>query len=359
MLGASLAGGEDLSGDGIPDLLVGNPKAFASQAGEARIYSGATGALLSMVTGTTPGDDFGWSVALAGDLDGDGIEDYAVGAPVDPLLIPWGPFSVTAPYVRVFSGSTNALLFTLSDPMNLSSPFGAFFGHSVAAGRDVNGDAVSDIVVGTPYERVFVFSGEDGTMLAGFQDPTLDYLGVTVELPGDLNGDGFADLVASSPAGDPHVRAYSWVGIPTGSSPYGNGCPGSGGIVPNLLAAGGLPTTSGGNPAFGAVLTKALAGTVAVLVLGTSFQSWGGVSLPLDLTPFGVPGCFLLASGEFFLPAVTTGAGPSAGMAVFPLSVPASPALSGAVLHLQAYVVDPGPVLVPGSMTRAIQVVLP
>ncbi|MCI0589166.1 MAG: integrin alpha [Planctomycetes bacterium] len=106
-LGFAVAGGVDLTSDGTPDLLVGAPPISpASLPGEARVYSGATAALVSTVVGTTAYDYFGSSLAFVGDLDGDGTSEYVVGAP--------RPFGPPGGYARVFSGSTGGLLFQFS-----------------------------------------------------------------------------------------------------------------------------------------------------------------------------------------------------------------------------------------------------
>ena len=49
--------------------------------GEVYIYSGATGKQLRHWSGTQPGELFGRMIVAAGDLDGDGVEDLAIGAP--------------------------------------------------------------------------------------------------------------------------------------------------------------------------------------------------------------------------------------------------------------------------------------
>jgi FG-GAP repeat protein/VCBS repeat protein len=349
-LGASVAGGEDLTGDGVPDVLAGAPQIYpASLPGEARVYSGATAALVSTVVGTTADDRFGSSLAFVGDLDGDGRSEYVVGAPQ--------PFGLAGGYARVYSGSTGGLLFHFSG----TSPY-SDYGTSVAGGEDIDGDGIPDVVVGAPgVARIEARSGANGNVLVEFTAPDLlgptSGLGASVALPGDMNGDGFADFAAGAPE-DLKVRAFSWLGMPPGSAQFGAGCPGSGNVVPELLLFGGYPASGPGNPGFGAAVIRALGGTVAVLILGSSFQDWNGLPLPLDLTPFGLSGCSLFVSADVLLPAVTNGSGPGGGVALFPLPVPANPALFGVLLHLQGFVVDPGPALLPGSMTRAVQVLI-
>lgn len=88
--------GGDLDDDGIPDLLVGAPTAnnglgavyvFLSSDGGLDLWFGpeGTGALTSEASiafvGAAAGDQSGRSVAFVGDVDGDGIDDFALGAP--------------------------------------------------------------------------------------------------------------------------------------------------------------------------------------------------------------------------------------------------------------------------------------
>ena len=83
-LGRSVADAGDVDLDGIPDLIVGAPfdDAAGTDSGSAFVYSGRTGALLWTRTGASTGDAFGWTVDGVGDIDGDGASDVIVGAPL-------------------------------------------------------------------------------------------------------------------------------------------------------------------------------------------------------------------------------------------------------------------------------------
>ncbi|MFQ5606686.1 MAG: FG-GAP-like repeat-containing protein [Candidatus Zixiibacteriota bacterium] len=79
--GLSASGAGDVNNDGFADLIVGAwlNDAGGSQAGQAYVYSGHTGALLYTFTGAAAGDQFGHSVSGAGDVNNDGIADLIVG----------------------------------------------------------------------------------------------------------------------------------------------------------------------------------------------------------------------------------------------------------------------------------------
>lgn len=84
--GGSIALLQDLTGDGLPELVIGSEhhkNGAGIRTGRAYVVEAATGALVYTIPSPT-GDScsrFGWSVAAAGDVDGDGTEDFAVGAP--------------------------------------------------------------------------------------------------------------------------------------------------------------------------------------------------------------------------------------------------------------------------------------
>jgi len=82
--GGVVAAAGDLDGDGKGEIVVAAPGTedqTRTLPGELRIYSGATGKELRHWSGGQPGELFGRMVVAAGDLDGDGVEDLAIGAP--------------------------------------------------------------------------------------------------------------------------------------------------------------------------------------------------------------------------------------------------------------------------------------
>ena len=83
--GRSVSSAGDVDGDGFDDVVVGayRDDNNGTDSGSARVFSGATGAILHTWNGDSAGDQFGWSVSGAGDVDGDGFDDVVVGAPHD------------------------------------------------------------------------------------------------------------------------------------------------------------------------------------------------------------------------------------------------------------------------------------
>ena len=81
-LGSSVSSAGDVNGDGFADVIVGNPGDVNNRnnAGIAQVFSGVDGSVLSAFTGAASSDEFGSSVSGAGDLNGDGIADFIVGA---------------------------------------------------------------------------------------------------------------------------------------------------------------------------------------------------------------------------------------------------------------------------------------
>jgi FG-GAP repeat protein len=358
----SLAVAPDRNGDGVAELLVGSPgqQPFGTPAGLVGLLSGASGAVLQtyLPAAGAPGFDFGFSVASAGDLDGDGISDVAVGTPQAPLIFPPAPGG--SGLVQVFSGASGAVLF--------ASAGGAsddLYGFSLVAPGDLDGDGVPDLAVGAPqrfnlatsgpgYTRVL--SGAGGAPILVASGAALDDGFGSSLISGDWNSDGVRDLAVGAPSANPpglpdagEVRAISFVGIPPTGTVLGSGCPGTGGLVPRISISGGTPD-SGGNPQIRIHLTSARPSAPALWILGFSSTSWLGIPLPADLAVLSMPGCFLRVSADVLIPTLTS----AAGRASFPHPTPPDPALSGLTVFNQWFVVDPGPAVFPGVTTAGL-----
>lgn len=158
--GAALAGG-DFNGDGYDDLAVGVPygRSGATRPGFVTLYYGAADPLATtspLYQGSDPpedGDLFGASLAAA-DFNGDSFIDLAVGVPYENV----GGRS-TAGAVNVYFGqpavSFGTVQFLHQDSFHVrdNSELGDFFGFSLTTG-DFNGDGLTDLAIGIPFEDV-------------------------------------------------------------------------------------------------------------------------------------------------------------------------------------------------------------
>lgn len=190
----------DQNGDGIKDVIVGDPNfaIAAGAAGRIQILSGKDGSLLRQNLGYQLGSGFGRDVSSAGDCTGDGIDDYLVFADRDDYggLLPPGA-------VHLYSGA-NGQLIRIIRQANMNS-YG--FGNSMAPFRDFDSDGMDDFLIGSSFETlvypqdgaVRVYSGATGAILleisGGFEEA---FLGGRVDSAGDFDGDGVADILSGS-----------------------------------------------------------------------------------------------------------------------------------------------------------------
>ncbi len=198
-LGFSVALLGDVDGDGRADVAAGSRTSNV-----VRVWSGATGSPWLTLPGDAPGDQFGFALAGLGDVDGDGRADLAIG-------VPGGDLGATdAGYVRIVSGRDGATLRTLVG-VGLSTELG----YAVAAAGDVDGDGVPDVIAGTSTgsNLAEVFSGATGARLhTFFGDSSIDWFGTAVAGAGDVDLDGRADLAVGAPQallGPGYVRVFS------------------------------------------------------------------------------------------------------------------------------------------------------
>jgi hypothetical protein len=226
-LGTSVASAGDVNGDGYADVIVG-ARAYASE--ESQTLEGAAFVFLGSASGIASGDlttagariesdqlgaFLGWSVASAGDVNGDGYADVIAGAPYYESE-PGQDFEGVA---LVFLGSPTGI--ASGNPASAhaaieSDAISAELGYSVASAGDVNGDGYADLIVGAPYYDApqtdegagFVFLGGASGITASSiadahavieSDESDSWAGASVASAGDVNGDGYADVLIGGP----------------------------------------------------------------------------------------------------------------------------------------------------------------
>jgi hypothetical protein len=149
-LGFSVASAGDVNGDGFDDVIVGAQSWDNGQQAEGRafLYLGSAVGLSRAPAWRGEGDDvgahFGGSVATAGDVNGDGYDDVIVGA--YNFSNPVGGEGKAFLYLGSPFGLTETSAWT-----NEGNQFDAWYGYSVGTAGDVNGDGYDDVVVGAPY----------------------------------------------------------------------------------------------------------------------------------------------------------------------------------------------------------------
>lgn len=220
----ALADAGDVDRDGVGDLALSLERTFARS--EVRIVSGASSATLREALSRFDDDDFGAALARIGDMDGDGFEDLAVGAP--------GTFGtlINAGAAYVLSGADGGELLRVPGSV-ISERIGA----AVAGGGDLDGDGRADVLVGAPRfhpaappGRVLAFGRVDDDVVLDFE---LDDDFSTPLENGRAIGGGqrFGRVVQLAGIGPGHFGPATFDSSPTG--------PNAGGSDPDLLVGRG------------------------------------------------------------------------------------------------------------------------
>ncbi|MCC7171148.1 MAG: FG-GAP repeat protein, partial [Planctomycetes bacterium] len=212
--GMSVSGVGDVNKDGRADIAVGAPYGdgpTGSASGYVRVFSGANGAVLYTLRGDSAGDNFGGSVAAAGDVDNDGWVDLIVGAQYDD---PTGTSSGSA---SVISGKNGSVIHKF-----VGDTATDLFGSSVSGAGDIDHDGFADLLVGATWDdnsganagSLRVFSGFDGQVLYTLNGVAAgDQFGYKVVSVGDVNKDGTLDFAGTSYLASQHGTASGFVRV--------------------------------------------------------------------------------------------------------------------------------------------------
>jgi hypothetical protein len=208
--GSSVSAAGDVNNDGFSDILIGAPcEGDPTELCRGRVYlffgplegQIALSEADAVLIGERAGDQAGYSVAGAGDVNDDGFADLLIGA---PLHRPEGTvYLVLGPVTGIMNLSGADAIFVNEETEGI--------GRSVSDLGDVNGDGYDDIFIGSPFQNAdeenkgsafVVFGPVEGEVdLSESADVTFigerqgDGTAISISAAGDFNGDGNTDFL--------------------------------------------------------------------------------------------------------------------------------------------------------------------
>ena len=208
-LGYSVAGAGDVNGDGYSDVIAGAYFYDSGQSdeGAAFVYHGSVTGInttASVFVQSNQSDArLGYSVASAGDVNGDGYSDIITGA----YNFDNGQSNEGGAFI--YHGSAAGIITTAAS-ITESNQAGAAMGISVACAGDINGDGYGDVIVGAYFFNsatgggaAFIFQGSSvGINITATNvlevSQAFANMGFSVSSAGDVNGDGYSDVISGA-----------------------------------------------------------------------------------------------------------------------------------------------------------------
>lgn len=265
--GKAVSALDDVTGDGLSELIVGSHKKDTQNgdsSGQVVVLSGADMAVVHTLLGQSAGDIFGWSVAGSEDVSGDSVPDIIVGAPAADYA------GYRSGRLYAYSGVDASLVFSV-DGVSASEELGSTVASLGDTDGDFRAEVLASAPYYrhqgmTSAGRVDIVSGATGAAISSvYGESPFEQLGRALSSAGDINLDGTNDIVVGGPTANQATGVAKVLTPACGTlSQYGIGCVGSGGLAPTLSATG----CASAGAAIHLSLDSGLGGAPGILVAG-------------------------------------------------------------------------------------------
>ena len=180
----------DLDIDGIPDYAIQSSFFGLGKPELVTIISGFSGQVIRQHSALTNNTEFGTAIAQVGDTNFDGVPEYAIGATLDSIGV--GTFEGS---VSIFDGASGGLAHR-----HWGSAM-EYYGSVLASVDDLDSDGVTDYAsLGGVPAAVQCVSTATGVLISSTPSPPDHWLGASFEAADDMDGDGSRDLLVGCTA---------------------------------------------------------------------------------------------------------------------------------------------------------------